>query len=258
MQNTDQETYLTTSQAAEILNVSLTTLKKFIYQGRIRTLKTPGGHHRILKSDLLKMTDIHTLQVLSDSVVDKALWGVAKEFINILEKKLEFSHGHSAAVAKLSLKLGQQLEFADEQLSRLQMAAFLHDIGKFWIKADILNKPSRLTSEEYTQVKTHPTLGSEILESMKPLRQLSVIVRQHHERFDGNGYPNGLKGEEISREARVIALADAFEVMTSTHSYKRTLSLPEAYAEVEKYSGTQFDPEVVKVFFDLYRKNRLR
>ncbi len=249
----DKEVYLTVSRAAQILNVSIGTLKKFIYQGIIRSLKTPGGHHRILKSELFRIS--HPGQVSAQlKNINKDLLEVTEGLINIAERRLSFSHGHSASVAKISCAVGRGLKLSSEKLQRLKLVALLHDVGKLGIDGNILNKPSRLSSGEYNIIKTHPAKGEEMLKSIKPFSQLASIVRQHHERFDGRGYPNGLRRDQICQEAKIIALADSFDAMTAENSYKKPLPINDALAEIERNASSQFDPQITKVFLKVYRE----
>jgi len=240
--------YLTPQEAAKVLNVSISTLKKFIYLGQIRTLKTPGGHHRILERDLFANSSLQLPEINQDS----SLFEVSLGFIKILEKRLRFSQGHSLSVSKSSYLIGQRMELSALDLQRLQLAALMHDIGKTAINENILNKPEPFSAEEYSIVKTHPVLGEGVLNAIKPFEELAPIVRQHHERVDGTGYPDGVRKDKICLEARIITVADSFDVMTSPNSYKRQLSKEEALQEIKNNSGAQFDPEVVDVFLKIF------
>jgi len=126
-----------------------------------------------------------------------------------------------------------------------------YDIGKIGIPEDILNKPGLLTEEEYRIVQRHPVISAEILERFEHLRELAHIVRYHHERWDGKGYPEGLSGEEIPIESRILAVADAFDAMTSDRPYRKALKLEKAIEEIRKNKGKQFDPDIVEVFIDV-------
>lgn len=237
-----------------MLNISLSTMKKFIYQGKIKTIRTPGGHHRIYRDDLFKTTKNGLARKPSRNISDARLSEITEGLMNILDNRLRFCKGHSASVSRVSFIIGQELRLSPFQLHRLRLAAFLHDIGKVRIDENILNKPSELTAEEYSVVKTHSLIGQQLLDSIKPFSQLSRIVRQHHERFDAKGYPDGLRGEQICMEAKVISLAEAFTSMTAPDSYKKPLNEKDALEEIKKNTGTQFDPQVAEVFFNIYRR----
>ncbi len=245
--------FLTPNQAAHFLNVSLSTLKKFIYLGRIKTLRTPGGHHRIRKSDLFKMINGDLVPGPSGLFKDKTLLGISRGFVNLMEKRQKFCHGHAGSVAGISLKIAQRLKFSPQQTDRLHLAALLHDVGMLAIDVNILNKETKLSDEEYSIVKTHPLLGEEVASSNKQFERLSIIVRQHHERYDGRGYPDGLKKDEICPEAKIISLAEAFSCMTARDSYRRPLPEKEAIAEIERNAAGQFDPQMVETFLKIYK-----
>ena len=247
-QSSKADTFLTPNQAAVILNVSLATLKKFIYQGKIKTLKTPGGHHRILKRDLLTMInqggaafDITAELARQDSP------DIVERLLADLRERRKLSRGHESAVAAVSLEIGRRLGLSAQQQEHLRTAALLHDIGFLGIHDAILNKAQPLSQMDHFVIKTHPLIGEEILKAVARLRNLSAIIRQHHhERYDGAGYPDGLAGQAICPEARIIALAEAFDAMTAEDSYQRPLSRAEALARIEREAGGQFDPEMVR------------
>ncbi|RKY27682.1 MAG: hypothetical protein DRP61_03665 [Candidatus Omnitrophota bacterium] len=249
----DSDNFLTSRQAAHFLNISLSTLKKFIYSGRIKTLKTPGGHHRIRKDDLFKMIDAGAPPVPSDALKDKTLLGIFKGLVNLLEKRQKFCRGHANSVAKISLKIAQKLKFSSEQMERLHLASLLHDIGMLSIDESILNKETKLNNKEYSIIKTHPLLGEEVVKSLRQFKRLSIIIRQHHERYDGAGYPDGLKKDAICPEAKVISLAEAFACMTARDSYRKPLSEKEAIGEIKRNAARQFDPQMVEIFLKIYK-----
>jgi len=177
---------------------------------------------------------------------------VVKSMIRILELKDKYTKGHSERVAKLSVKIAQKMGLSDEEINMVYWAGIVHDIGKIGIPDEILNKPTRLTDEEYKIIKKHPVLGEQVLSQMSYLKELSVIVRHHHERWNGTGYPDGLRREEIPLLSRILAVADAFDAMTSDRSYRAALNIDKALKEIEKNAGVQFDADVVKAFFDLF------
>ena len=158
---------------------------------------------------------------------------------------------HSARVAEYSVLIAKELNFTENQLDSLLRTALLHDIGKIGIPDSILNKPSRLTDEEYFVMKTHVTKGAEILRHFTLLENVAEGALYHHERYDGKGYAHGLKGEEIPLNARIIALADAFDAMTANRVYRKQLDLDFVLEEIKKCSGSQFDPNLVEIFLKL-------
>lgn len=249
----EDDTYITSSQAAKILNISLATLKKFIYQGKIKTLKTPGGHHRILKSDLFKMISPKVSVEPLAITVHKSNSEIIEDFLNLSKSRQIFLKEHAITVSKFSLQMAQIFQLSASQLYRLYLAALLHDIGLLKIKDSIINKTAPLTEKEYASIKTHPLLGEDIANSVPQLKEISAIIRQHHERYDGSGYPDGLKDDQICVEARIIGVSEAFACMTAADSYKKTLSQEEALSEIEAKSGSQFDAGIAKVFVELFK-----
>ena len=161
--------------------------------------------------------------------------------------------GRSKQVANYSLKIAERLGLSGNRLDLMHKASLLHDIGKLGISETILLKPGKLTKEEYDIVKTHVTLGADLLEASHALEDLIPIIRHHHERYDGLGYPDGLKGDQIQLEARILSVADAVVAMASDRPYRRGLDNQEIIDEIEKFSGTQFDPLVVKIFVEILK-----
>ena len=143
------------------------------------------------------------------------------------------------------------MNLKDEELEEIETAGLLHDIGKIAIPKNILCKPGKLTDEEFSIMRTHPENSARLVSEITQLKGISSWVRSHHERYDGFGYPNGLKGEEIPLPARIIAIADTYDAMTSTRSYRTALSHQQAIEEIERCSGAQFDPVLAEKFIGL-------
>jgi putative nucleotidyltransferase with HDIG domain len=171
--------------------------------------------------------------------------------VRILELRDPYTRGHSERVANLANKLAERINLSKEEIKTIYWAGLVHDIGKVLIDDTILNKPEKLTEEERKEVEKHPVHGARILGTMKGMEEISKIVRYHHERWDGKGYPEGLKGDEIPLGARILALADSFDAMTSDRPYRAALSLEDTLKELKRCSGSQFDPELVDVFIDI-------
>ena len=166
----------------------------------------------------------------------------------MVEGKDDYTEGHCQRIAEMSVAVGMRMGFAEPDLRDITYAGLLHDIGKVAVPDAILRKPGPLTDEEMQVMRTHTTVGRRILEGLPPLRSVARIVEQHHERFDGGGYPRGLKGEEILLPARIISVVDAYDAMTTTRPYRRALSREEAVDQLTGGRGTQFDSDVVQVF----------
>lgn len=172
-----------------------------------------------------------------------------RALVTALDTRDEETQGHSLRVVKYALRLAELMGISDEQqLKVLEYGSLLHDIGKIGIPDAILKKPGKLTDEEWTVMKTHPTVGYKILHRIEFLEEASQIVLHHHERWDGTGYPEGLKGEAIPLGSRIFAVADTVDAMTSERPYRKALSFEVASEELKKFKGIQFDTRVVDAF----------
>jgi putative nucleotidyltransferase with HDIG domain len=174
-----------------------------------------------------------------------------------IEARDPYIRGHSARVTALAEAAARSLGWSDEQLESLRVGGPLHDIGKLGISDEVLRKVGRLDANELAQIREHPKLGARILLRVSALREALPYVLYHHERWDGRGYPSGKAGEAIPLEARLLAIADAFDAMTSDRPYRRALSQEHALAEIERCAGTQFDPELALVFLELFTEAEL-
>jgi putative nucleotidyltransferase with HDIG domain len=168
-----------------------------------------------------------------------------------VEMRDEYTGGHTLRVSNYSFLLAQQLNLSAEHLNLIRIGTPLHDIGKIGIDDAILRKPDRLTNDEFEIMKTHTVKGAEIIETVPDLRPIIPIVRSHHERWDGQGYPDRMAGEAISPLARVVALADAFDAMTSDRPYRKGMPAEAAFAEIDKQAGRQFDPTFANAFLQI-------
>jgi HD-GYP domain-containing protein (c-di-GMP phosphodiesterase class II) len=171
-----------------------------------------------------------------------------------VELRDHYTGNHTQRVTQYSLMLAHELQLSAAERQHIQIGTPLHDIGKIAIDDAILRKPGRLTPEEFEQMKTHVVTGAAILESIPGMKPMLPIVRNHHERWDGTGYPDGLAGEAIPRLARIVAVADAFDAMTSDRPYRRALSLDRAFAELNDKAGTHFDPDCIRAFLRLRQR----
>lgn len=167
-----------------------------------------------------------------------------------LFKKSKREMSHSKNVSILVEKLAEKMEFSTDNIKLMTLTALMHDIGKIGISDEILNKEAKLDENEYDEIKKHPEIGYRILSSVNEFSGLSNFVLAHHERWDGKGYPRGLKGEEIPIQSRIIALADSYDAMTNELTYKKALIKDEAIEEIKRCSGTQFDPDIAEVFIE--------
>jgi putative nucleotidyltransferase with HDIG domain len=171
-----------------------------------------------------------------------------------VEAKDPYTAGHSQRVQRIAVAIGEELELSKDRLDPLRLGALFHDIGKLRVPDAILTKPARLTNEEYDVIKRHSADGAHIVGKFGPLRATMPMIRHHHERWDGSGYPDGLGADEIPLEAAVLGLADAWDAMTTVRPYKPALKLDQAFGEVREGRGAQFAPAVVDAFFAAYKR----
>ena len=173
-----------------------------------------------------------------------------------IDAKDRYTNGHSMRVAKYSKMIAEKMGFDDDEIEKLTNMAMLHDIGKIGVPDDIINKPSKLSAEEYDIVKDHPVIGYDILSEMPELEDIGIGARWHHERYDGKGYPDGLKEEQIPVYARIIGVADAYDAMTSNRSYRKYMAQAVVKEELENGLGTQFDPEIAAIMLDIMKEDK--
>jgi len=172
-----------------------------------------------------------------------------------LAAKDPYTRGHSERVSLYSMLLSEKLGLTSEEIDGVYIASYLHDVGKIGIHEDILNKPGRLTEEEFEQVKAHAHISSQIVSQIPNLSHIAYVVRHHHERHDGGGYPDGLSGDEIPLGSRILAIVDAFDCMTSDRPYRKAHRPEEALLEIKRCAGRQFNPELSDAFIEAYGKS---
>jgi hypothetical protein len=190
----------------------------------------------------------------SDFMIEKErrlLDQTIRAFARTIDMRDRYTGSHSGRVAKYARMLAERMKLGAERTRRVYQMALLHDVGKIGIDDTILRKPSALTPEEYAVIKTHSAKGGEILGNITEMPELSHGARWHHERYDGRGYPDGLKGNAIPLEARIIGVADSYDAMTSNRSYRAYLPQAAVRAEIERNAGTQFDPDVAKCMLEI-------
>jgi putative nucleotidyltransferase with HDIG domain len=171
-----------------------------------------------------------------------------KMLVECIDARDSYTSGHSTRVSIYSIYLAREIGLSEDQVRLIEIGALLHDVGKIRIRDNILNKPGRLTEEERNIIKDHPEFGKRIVEHVKQLQETVPCIYCHHEYFNGNGYPRGLGGEDIPLMGRIVTIADTFDAMTTTRPYRKALSQREAYEELLRYSGIQFDPHLAEIF----------
>lgn len=187
----------------------------------------------------------------------KGFFDTVEALAEAIEKKDRYTGGHTKRVVYYSMCVAKYMDLSHEQLEQVHLAAILHDVGKIGVEDSILKKQSALTKEEWVVMKSHPEQGYDIMSRVKGLKDVIGGMRYHHERWDGKGYPLGLKGEEIPLIARIIAVADTYDAMVSTRPYRKGLDPQVAYDEIVLHSGSQFDPSVVIAFIEAFRNEKM-
>ena len=180
---------------------------------------------------------------------------VVSSLASAIDAKDTYTNGHSGRVAEYSREIARRAGYEGKELEDIYMMGLLHDVGKIGIPDAVINKPVKLTDEEYDIIKNHPVLGARILGNIKEMPKLANGARWHHERYDGKGYPDGLSGEDIPEEARIIAVADSYDAMTSHRSYRKSLPQEVVREEIEKGKGTQFDPRFACIMLEMMEED---
>lgn len=198
---------------------------------------------------------ISNLQNIQNMELEKERLASIEILRKTVDAKDSYTRGHSDRVSKYSVLIGEKLGLSKHDLELLKIGGLFHDIGKIGIPDNILLKTDKLTNDEYEEIKKHPSIGAHILENSSIFENIIPIVLYHHEKYDGTGYPKRLKGKDIPLLARIVAVADSFDAMTSKRAYRNSLPLDVVKLEFEKYSGTQFDPRIVEVFLDIFNND---
>ena len=212
-----------------------------------------------LEDEVLLALGDHAGAILQNARLHRELRGSYLATVTMLAEAIQakdpFLRGHSEEVSAYVGAVAERLGLEGDPRERLVFGSLLHDVGKIGISERILHKPARLTPEEFAIVQLHPRIGYRLLEQVPALRPIAPAILHHHERYDGTGYPTGLRGEQIPLEARIVAVADAFSAMTADRPYRARMPLEEACAELERGAGSQFDPEIVGIFVEEVRKS---
>ena len=187
--------------------------------------------------------------------VERLLNQIINALAETIDAKDTYTNGHSRRVAQYSVEIARRAGKSDEEQERIHYMGMLHDIGKIGIPDAIITKNSSLSDKEYFVTRKHPEIGAEILATISEIPDLGVGARWHHERYDGTGYPDGLKGTEIPEEARMIAVADAYDAMASRRSYRDVLPQNVVYDEIKKGKGTQFDPVFADIMLQMMEED---
>lgn len=225
-----------------LINLTTGFLTTMLYLFALGDMNYTVEHARQLEVDLLKKENENSKRLFAQT---------AEALASAIDAKDKYTRGHSSRVAEYSRKIAESVGKSSQECDEIYYAALLHDVGKIGISRSILQKPGKLSNEEYQVIKEHPDIGAQILSSISESPYLSIGARSHHERYDGKGYPQGLKGNDIPEIARIIAVADAYDAMTSSRSYRETIPQQVVREEFVKGLGTQFDPVFGKIMIHL-------
>ena len=235
----------------------LETIKRLEIQGYCEKSDKFDQLLLLIESGIKSIEQMNTIKTINEQLRDKnqELERAYLDTIGILRQTVEakdpYTRGHSDRVSEYSVLIGKKLGLDENTLHILKIGGLFHDIGKIGIPDSILLKESKLSDEEYSQIKNHPMIGVHMLGDAAIFTDILPIVKHHHERYDGRGYPSQLVGDDIPYVARIAAVADTFDAMTSKRSYRNSLPIDVVRAEIERCSGTQFDPNIAKVFLDI-------
>lgn len=253
----DKSLYILLLTGHKDLAPPLETLKKLDIQGYCEKSSEFEQLLLLIQSGLKSVDQMKLINKINDELSDKneELEKAYLDTIGILRQTVEakdpYTRGHSDRVSEYSVLIGKKLGLDDKTLHTLKIGGLFHDIGKIGIPDSILLKESKLDDNEYSQIKNHPSIGAHILGDVEMFKDIIPIVLHHHERFDGHGYPSQLKGNDIPYVARIAAVADTFDAMTSKRSYRNALPLDVVKDEIKRCSGTQFDPSIAEAFLDI-------
>ena len=253
----NKELYILLLTGHKDLVPPLETIRKYDIQGYCEKSDKFDQLLLLIESGIKSIEQMRLIKEINTKLQDtyEQLEKSYMESIEVLRQtvdaKDQYTRGHSDRVSDYSVLIGKYMGLADEDLKTLKIGGLFHDVGKIGVPDHILLKPGKLTDDEYSEIKNHPSIGAHILSTATIFSNLIPIVKHHHERYDGKGYPSKLAGNDIPFLARIAAVADTYDAMTSRRPYRDALPLDVVKAEIEKCSGTQFDPEIAKVFLDL-------
>jgi len=253
----NKELYILLLTGHKDLAQPLETIKRLDIQGYCEKSNRFDQLLLLIESGIKAISQMNLIKDINDELRDanekleKAYMESIETLRYTVEAKDVYTRGHSDRVSEYSVLIGKHLGLSDSDLKTLKIGGLFHDVGKIGIPDSILLKTEKLTDDEYSEIKNHPTIGVHILSNATIFQDIIPVVKHHHERFDGHGYPSQLKGEEIPLLARITAVADTFDAMTSRRSYRDALSLDIVKEEITKCSGSQFDPQITNVFLDI-------
>ena len=257
----DKELYIILLTGHKDLAPPLETIKRLDIQGYCEKSDKFDQLLLLIESGLKSIKQMDEIKRINGQLenskeqLEQAYLDMIETLRYAVEAKDSYTRGHSDRVSEYSVLIGEKLGLPEEQIKILRIGGLFHDIGKIGIPDSILLKPEKLSDDEYSQIKNHPSIGAHILSSSAIFKNIIPIVKHHHERYDGNGYPSRLKGEEIPYVARIAAVADTFDAMTSRRSYRGPIDIEKVKEEIKRCEGTQFDPQIAEVFLEILNNN---
>lgn len=255
----NKELYILLLTGHKDLAPPLDTIKKLDIQGYCEKSDKFDQLLLLIESGIKSISQMNIIKQINKELKEtyEKLENAYMESIETLRQTVDakdtYTRGHSDRVSEYACLLGKELNLNEDAMKTLKVGGLFHDIGKIGVPDSILLKPGKLTDEEYSEIKNHPTIGAHILSTATIFKDLLPIVKHHHERYDGKGYPSQLQGENIPYLARITAIADTFDAMTSRRPYRNALELEFVITEFEKCSGTQFDPNLAPVWIDILK-----
>ena len=257
----NKELYILLLTGHKDLAPPLETIKRLDIQGYCEKSDKFDQLILLVESGRKAIEQMYTIKKINAELKDtnekleKAYLETVETLRYTVEAKDTYTRGHSDRVSEYSVLIGKHLGLPEEELHKLKVGGLFHDIGKIGVPDSILLKTTKLTDDEYSEIKNHPSIGAHILSNASIFQDIIPIVKHHHERYDGRGYPGKLEGENIPYLARIAAVADSFDAMTSRRTYRDSLPLEVVIEEFEKNKGTQFDPKLAEVFLDILRNH---
>ena len=255
----NKELYILLLTGHKDLAPPLETIKKLDIQGYCEKSNKFDQLLLLIESGIKSIKQMEEIKRINEELQDandkleKAYLESIETLRYTVEAKDPYTKGHSDRVSEFAVLIGKKMGLSEEELKTLRIGGLFHDIGKIGIPDSILLKESKLTVDEYSEIKHHPSIGVHILSNATIFKDIIPIVKYHHERFDGRGYPENLKGEDIPLLARITAVADSFDAMSSRRTYRDNLELEKIISEIEENKNTQFDPHIADVFLDIIR-----
>ncbi len=250
----NKELYILLLTGHKDLAPPLETIKKLDIQGYCEKSDKFDQLLLLIESGIKSIEQMNEIKKINKELENSYLESI-ETLRYTVEAKDTYTRGHSDRVSEIAVLIGKKVNLPDDQIRLLQIGGLFHDIGKIGVPDSILLKDSKLTDVEYSEIKNHPSIGVHILSTATIFKDIIPIIKHHHERYDGHGYPSQLKGTNIPYLARITTIADSFDAMSSKRTYRDSLPLETVIAEFERCKGTQFDPELTDLFLDILKNH---